>query len=90
MMSRDEAEAMWDGLRDAMNAQWERAVHTHCAECGFEDFDNGDPRCGNCGFDPTCHDDECEILALARRNTVHWYKVQADGCECQCSARQML
>lgn len=88
-ISHDEADAPWDSLRDSMNAQWERADHTHCAECGFDDWDNGDPRCGNCGFDPTCHDDECEILAQARRNTVHWYKVQADGCECQCSAREV-
>ena len=83
MMSRDEADALWDKARDVLNAQAEGAID--CPGCGCLIDDNSD--CAECGFDPRCHDDECEILALARRTGAYWIDAQADGCACQCSAR---
>ena len=85
-MNHDEAEALWDNLRDALNAQAEQL--DECIGCGYVHMlDDDDPSCAECGFDPTLHDDECEILAQANRDAAYWIDAQAGGCECQCSAR---
>ena len=86
-MSYEEADAMWNSLRDAMNAQAGQAED--CLGCGRLIYpDSDDPNsCEECGFDPTAHDDECEILAQANRDAAYWNEAQARGCECQCDAR---
>ena len=87
MMSRGEAEAMWDKARDVLNAQAEQA--DECVGCGYlHMLDDDNPDCEECGFDPTLHDDGCEILAQANRDAAYWNEAQARGCECQCSARE--
>jgi len=87
MISHDEADALWNNLRDVLNAQaeWE----DECVGCSrLIVFDSGDPSCEECGFDPTLHDHECEILAQANRDAAYWYEAQEGGCKCQCSARR--
>ena len=82
-MSRDEADALWDKARDVLNAMAEGAID--CPGCGC--LIDADSDCAECGFDPRGHDDECEILALARRTGAYWIDAQAGGCACQCDAR---